>query len=264
MRCFWCILLAFCILSCGGNSTGPEPITEPEPIPNHEAGDLVIDLPGRAKMAFIWVEPGTLRIAGFLPMEIPNGYYLGKYELTQRQWENVMLTSHWPRRDEDGDGFPELDYPAYNISEVDATDFAKKLTALQNDGGIYRLPTSDEWEYASRAGAITTHFFGSSDALSDYAWWSGNSEGRVHTVGTKLSNPWGFYDIYGNVAEWTGTEGGTSGYPLGVVLRVQGGGYNTTFSIDVSSISFIEFPAGLRHPEFGVRILREGPKVSQP
>ena len=227
MRCFWCILLAFCILSCGGNSTGPEPITEPEPIPNHEAGDLVIDLPGRAKMSFIWVEPGTLRsetpmrdlftgefFYAIGTMEIPNGYYLGKYELTQRQWENVMHTSHWSRRDEDGDGFPELDYPAYNISEVDATDFAKKLTALQNDGGIYRLPTSDEWEYASRAGAITTYFFGNrSDALSDYAWWGGNSEGRVHTVGTKLPNPWGFYDIYGNVSEWTGTEGAV---PVGI------------------------------------------------
>jgi len=262
----FCILLAFCFLSCGGKSTGPEPepITEPEPIPNHAAGDLVIDLPGRAKMAFIWVEPGTLRIAGFLPMEIPNGYYLGKYELTQRQWENVMLTSHWPRKDEDGDGFPELDYPAYNISWGDAADFTKKLTALQNDGGIYRLPTVDEWGYASRAGAITTHFFGSSHALSDYAWWGENSEGRVHTVGTKLPNPWGFYDIYGNVSEWTETEGGTSGYPLGLVFLVKGGGYNTMFSIDVSSISFIQFPAGLRHPEFGVRILREGPKVSQP
>ena len=124
MRFFWCILLAFCILSFGGNSTGPEPITEPEPIPNHEAGDLVIDLPGRAKMSFIWVEPDTFRV-GLRIIEIPNGYYLGKYELTQRQWENVMHTSHWPRRDEDGDGFPELDYPAYNISEVDATDFAK-------------------------------------------------------------------------------------------------------------------------------------------
>ena len=260
MRCFWCILLVFCILSCGGNSTGPEPITEPEPIPNHAAGDLVIDLPGRAKMAFIWVEPDTLRA-----IEIPNGYYLGKYELTQRQWENVMLTSHWPRRDEDGDGFPELDYPAYNISWGDAADFTKKLTALQNDGGIYRLPTLKEWGYACRAGTTSIWFFGSSsDALSDYAWWSGNSEGRVYTVGTKLPNPWGFYDIYGNVAEWTGTEGHTSGYPLGLVFLLKGGGYNTTPAWQVSSISFIEFPAGLRHPEFGVRILREGPKVSQP
>ncbi len=60
MTHFWCILLVFLILSCGGNSTGPE--IEPEPIPNHAEGDLVIDLPGGAKMAFIWVEPGTFRV----------------------------------------------------------------------------------------------------------------------------------------------------------------------------------------------------------
>ncbi len=267
MNRFWCVLLVFFILSCGDKSTGP--VIEPESIPNHETGDLIVDLPGGAKMAFIWVEPGTLRArvgssSGFRLMEIPEGYYLGKYELTQRQWEKVMLTSQWPRRDEDEDGFPELDYPAYNISWFDAKDFAKTLTALQNDGGIYRLPTSKEWEYASRSGATTDWFFGSSsDSLNDYAWWGKNVD-RAQIVGTKLPNPWGFYDIYGNVSEWTGTEGHTSGYPVGVVLLVKGGGYNTTSAWMVSSRSLIEFPAGLRHPEFGVRILREGPKVSQP
>ena len=257
-----CILLAFFILSCGDKSTGP--VIEPEPIPNHETGDLVVDLPGGAKMAFIWVEPGTLRMAGYLPIEIPNGYYLGKYELTQQQWEQVMLTSQWPRKDEDGDGFPELDYPAYNISWSEAGNFAQKLTALQNDGGIYRLPTRDEWEYASRAGAMTPYFFGSrSDSLSDYAWWDENTD-SVQIVGTKLPNPWGFYDIYGNVSEWTETEGATSGYPVGLVFYLLGGSYNTTPAIEVSSIFFIEFPGGLRHPEFGVRILREGPKILHP
>ena len=262
MRCFWCILLAFCIPSCGDKSTGPEPITEPEPIPNHQAGDLVIDLPGRAKMAFIWVEPGTLRIAGYLPMEIPEGYYLGKYELTQQQWENVMHTSHWSRRDEDGDGFPELDYPAYNISWFDAKDFAKTLTALQNDGGIYRLPTGYEWEYASRAGTITDWFFGSSpDALSDYAWWGKNVD-RAQIVGTKLPNPWGFYDIYGNV--WEMTQDYIDYFPSGALIYVQGGGYNTMSTGDVSSKWPRIFYYTAKDPDVGVRILREGPKVSQP
>ena len=249
MRHFWCILLAFCILSCGDKSTGPE--IEPEPIPNHEAGDLVIDLPGGVKMAFIWVESGPFG----------KGYYLGKYELTQQQWEHVMHTSHWPRRDEDEDGFPELDYPAYNISWSDAQDFVKKLTTLQNDGGIYRLPTSKEWIYACQAGATTTYFFGSrSDSLSDYAWW-GKTVDSAQIVGTKLSNPWGFYDIYGNVWEWTQT--GRSSYLLGNQYYLKGGSYDTAHASDVISTWFILVPATVRDPQLGVRILREGPKVSQ-
>ena len=257
-----CILLAFCILSCGDKSTGPE--IELEPIPNHAAGDLVIDLPGRAKMAFIWVEPGTLRVGSrtFRTMEIPNGYYLGKYELTQRQWENVMLTSHWSRKDEDEDGFPELDYPAYNISWFDAKDFAKKLTDLQNDGGIYRLPTGAEWEYASRAGAITTYFFGSSsDSLSKYAWWGKNVD-NAQIVGTKLPNPWGFYDIYGNV--WEMVLDYIDYFPSGALIEVQGGSYDTMSAIDVSSRWPRIFYYTAKDPDVGVRILREGPKVSQP
>ncbi|MCY3679786.1 MAG: formylglycine-generating enzyme family protein [Gemmatimonadetes bacterium] len=270
MRCFWCILLAFCILSCGNKSTGP--VIEPEPIPNHEAGDLVIDLPGGAKMAFIWVEPGTLRsetpmrdlFTGEIfyaigTMEIPNGYYLGKYELTQQQWEKVMLTSHWPRRDEDEDGFPELDYPAYNISWPEARDFAEKLTDLQDDG-IYRLPTSDEWEYASRAGATTRYFFGSSsDSLSNYAWWGKNVD-SAQIVGTKLPNPWGFYDIYGNVWEWTQSGRGSRINPT---RYIKGGSYDT-WALDASSTGFVPAATASRSPQLGVRILREGPKVVQP
>ncbi|MDE2724818.1 MAG: SUMF1/EgtB/PvdO family nonheme iron enzyme [Gemmatimonadota bacterium] len=260
MNRFWCILLAFFILSCGDKSTGPEPITEPQPDPisKPRTSDLIIDLPGGVRMAFIWVEPGTLKA-----MKIPKGYYLGKYELTQQQWEKVMLTSHWPQREESG--FTEPVYPAYNISASDAEDFAKKLTALQNDSGIYRLPTLVEWEYACRAGTTSTYFFDSrSNSLSDYAWWGGNSEGGVHIVGTKLPNPWGFYDIYGNVWEWTSTEGPLSGYPLGVVLYLKGGSYDTMSDWDVNSVWFLESRAGLRASDRGVRILREGPKISQP
>ena len=247
MRCFWYILLAFCILSCGNKSTGPEIEPEPEPISKPRTSDLIIDLPGRVRMAFIWVEPGTLG----------EGYYLGKYELTQQQWEQVMHTSHWPQRE--GTGFTEPVYPAYNISWVDARDFANKLTALQNDG-IYRLPTSMEWEYASRAGTATTWFFGSSsDSLSYYAWWGKNVD-SAQIVGTKLPNPWGFYDIYGNVWEWTQSGRGSRINPI---RYIKGGSYDTSAG-DASSIGFVPAATASRSPQLGVRILREGPKVSQP
>ena len=273
MRCFWCILLAFCILSCGNKSTGPEPITEPEPepIPKPRTSDLIIDLPGGVRMAFIWVEPGTLRAetpvinssTGEIShhivniMAISKGYYLGKYELTQQQWEQVMHTSHWPQREETG--FTEPVYPAYNISETDAQDFAEKLTDLQDDG-IYRLPTLDEWEYACRAGTTTTWFFGSrSDSLSDYAWWGKNVD-SAQIVGTKLPNPWGFYDIYGNVWEWTQSGRGSRINPT---RYIKGGSYDTS-AWHASSIGFVPAHTGARSPQLGVRILREGPKVVQP
>ncbi len=252
MNRFWCILLAFCILSCGDKSTGPEPITEPqpEPIPKPRTSDLIIDLPGGVRMAFIWVEPaGTL----------DKGYYLGKYELTQQQWEQVMHTPHWPQREETG--FTEPVYPAYNISWSDAQDFVAALTDLQNDG-IYRLPTFKEWEYACRAGATTYWFFGSSpDSLSNYAWW-GKTVDRAQIVGTKLPNPWGFYDIYGNVWEWV--QNHHDAYPMGIWTYIIGGSYDTTFPGDVSSEGFHIFYYNARVPDVGVRILREGPKVSQP
>ena len=67
----------------------------------------------------------------------------------------------------------------------------------------YRLPTEAEWEYAARAGTTSRHFFGdSASALRNFAWTKENSGGRPREVGKKLANPWGLYDIYGNVAEW--------------------------------------------------------------
>lgn len=93
-------------------------------------------------------------------------------------------------------------FPANSMSQYAALMYCKWL--YKKTGVFYRLPTEAEWEYAARAGAETTYFFGSNDAqLGDYAWYAANSSNKYHAVKQKKPNAWGLYDMLGNVAEWT-------------------------------------------------------------
>jgi formylglycine-generating enzyme required for sulfatase activity len=125
---------------------------------------------------------------------IRNAYYLGKYEVTQEQWTEVMGNNP--------SYFEGDDRPVEGVSWNDVQEFVEKLNEREGTDK-YRLPSEAEWEYACRAGTTTRSFFGDGDSkLSEYAWYYENSKHQTHPVGQKRQNPWGLYDMHGNVYEW--------------------------------------------------------------
>jgi len=187
---------------------------------------ITIELPnlpeGAKPLEMVLIRPGEFTMGSpatgksRLPREwsphkvtLTRAFYLGKYEVTQAQWQAVMGTN--PANDHGvGD-----DYPVHKINWNDCQAFIQRLNEMGK--GTFRLPTEAEWEYACRAGTTTRFSFGDAldcndvrvycETYDQYMWWGGNNNkhGYPHgskQVGLKLPNPWGLYDMHGNVWEW--------------------------------------------------------------
>ena len=167
--------------------------------------ELTLDLGDGVTMELVAIRPGQFAMGS--PQEergrdtdegprhrvrISEPFYMGKYEVTQAQFEAVM--------GENPAAFKGADNPVESVSWQLAKEFCQKLGQLV--GHEVRLPTEAEWEYACRAGTRTVYSFGDDlDSIGDHAWYGGNSDGKTHPVGQKPPNPWGLYGMHGNVRE---------------------------------------------------------------
>ncbi|MFB3787527.1 MAG: formylglycine-generating enzyme family protein [bacterium] len=131
------------------------------------------------------------------PVTISRDFYLGRYEVTQAQW-TVLMESNPSYFQGNGN------QPVETVSWEDCLRFIAKLNALGQE--TFRLPTEAEWEYACRAGTTGPFYWGpdpGSVQITENAWYEGNqSQAGPREVGIRLPNPWGLYDMAGNVAEW--------------------------------------------------------------
>jgi formylglycine-generating enzyme required for sulfatase activity len=178
---------------------------ESEPVQSAERESTPGEVRIFGGMQFVWIPAGTFEMGSHVGEEgrgdnegprhrvtVPRGFWLGKYEVTQGQWEAVMGNNPSFRDDCGGN------CPVEQVSWGDVLEFIDVLNAREA-GDPYRLPTEVEWEYAARAGTTGPRH----GDLERVAWYDGNSGGTPRPVGTKQPNAWGLHDMLGNVWEWT-------------------------------------------------------------
>jgi hypothetical protein len=197
-------------------------------------------------MKFCWCPAGTMP-----------GFWIGKYEVTQSEWANLMGSppSHALEKGK-GDR-----HPIYFVSHHGATEFCRKLTDQERNAGRlpkeleYRLPTDAQWEYACRAGTTTATAFGdkldSTQANFNGDWPyngapKGHALGKAVQIGSYRPNAWGIYDMHGNVGEFTATPG-----------RHRGGSWCDSGRNCCSEIFIPDPPNASEHVGFRVALVRE-------
>ena len=198
---------------------------------------------------------------------ISRGFSLGVHTVTQGQWQQLMGTTPWQ-----GMEYVKIGetIAATYISWEDSVLFCQRLST--RDGRRYRLPTEAEWEWSCRAGTTTQYSFGDDEEqLGQYAWYDGNAwdkdETYAHAVGQKLANPFGLYDMHGNVWEWcsdwydeeyyaSSPEQDPAGPASGSSRVLRGGGWGSA-PLALRSCDRNYLTPGYRHHDIGLRVLCE-------
>jgi formylglycine-generating enzyme required for sulfatase activity len=250
-------IAALLMVGCGEDE-------EPSPAPVNLSTSAVEGKPfaiADLSMEMLWVKPGTFEMGSPLSekdrqdretphsVTLTNGFYLGKHEVTQSQWEKVMGSNP--------SFFKGADRPVETVTWTVVNAFCDKLTASERAAGrlpagmAYQLPTEAQWEYACRGGTKTAFSFGEAsgelhrhanyaDLNTDYGWSDkAHDDGYENTspVGSYKANGWGFYDMHGNVYEWcadwygdypTGAVRDPIGHAAGSYRVLRGGSWNRT------------------------------------
>ena len=206
----------YCVidLSAGANATS-YPVTY---LASPPSGGFNVNAYKTTKLVLKRLEAGTFKMQGSSNVTLTKPFFCGLFEVTQKQYTLVMGTNP---SDFSGDTLP-VETVSYNAirgssygakwpssSSVDSSSFIGKLRA--RTGLDFDLPTEAQWEYACRAGTTTTYSYGNS-ANGNYMWYTSNSSSTTHAVGSKSANPWGLYDMHGNVWEWCLDWYGTLAY----------------------------------------------------
>jgi sulfatase modifying factor 1 len=237
------VLMCLCLFGCS-KPEAPALVKEPtEPVltaaPVEGESFSIPDI----NLDMLWCKPGTFMMGSpedrrsidetQHEVTLTKGFYLGKYEVTQAQWEKVM--------GKNPSLFEGATLPVEEVDWKDAMEFCKKLTQMEKEAGrlpegwTYTLPTEAQWEYACRAGTTTVYFFGD-EITPKQANYGGNVD-KTTPVDTYPANAWGFHDMHGNVWEWCldwwgDYPSGSASDPVGpsasfISLRViRGGSWN--------------------------------------
>lgn len=198
------------------------------------------------------------------------GFWLSKYEVNQTEY--FALLGNNPS------GVRGASLPVENVTWFNAVNYCARLTEREAAAGrlpagyVYRLPTEAEWEYASRAGTTTRFSFGDDPGypqLHAYGWSRSNSGNSTRPVGTKLPNPWGLYDMQGNVFEWCldwlgsypgGRVTDYKGPASGVFRVLRGGSAYNSVTFCRSAFRGLQRPEGTNYDEgFRVALGRPAP-----